>query len=249
MQTVTVNTSQNIDIDYEVAGLGDRVLARLIDMGIFILIIILGGLVAIMNNYRSLNEVMIIILIVIYASLYVFYDLVCEIFLNGQSVGKRVMKIKVISIDGAQPTLGQFLLRWLFRIVDFSLTSSLCALISVAVSDKKQRVGDMVAGTTLIKTQPRTQEEHIAFRPVIENYEPVYTEVTQLSDRDIELIHEVIRTYMQTGNTTVVYNMAEKVREHLNIAPRQDIDSLQFLQIIIKDYNYTVSANDSNFNV
>ena len=249
MQTVTVHTSQNIDIDYEVASLGDRILARLVDMGIFVLILILAFIVAAINKFRSMDEVMIIVLIVIYASLYVFYDLVCEIFMNGQSVGKRVLKIKVISVDGAQPTIGQYLLRWLFRIVDFSLTSSLCGLISVIVSEKKQRVGDMVAGTTLVKTQPRTREEHIAFRPVFENYEPVYLQVMQLNDRDIELIHEVIRTYMQTGNTTVVYNMAEKVREHLNIAPRQDIDSLQFLQIIIKDYNYAVSASDSSPNV
>jgi hypothetical protein len=165
--------------------------------------------------------------------------------MNGQSFGKRLMKIKVISLDGAQPTIGQYLLRWLFRIVDFTLTGGLCGLISVAVSDNKQRVGDMVAGTTLIKTEPRTKENDIAFIPGEESYEPVYTQATQLSDRDIELIHEVIRTYLQTGNTTVVYNMAEKVREHLNIAARQDINSLQFLQIILKDYNHITSQQTS----
>ncbi|MFD1258475.1 RDD family protein [Mucilaginibacter terrae] len=239
MQTVTVHTSQNIDIDYEVASLGDRVLARLIDMAIFFLIIILAGLIILMSDgYEALSNVMIVVLIVIYASLYVFYDLVCEVFMNGQSVGKRLRKIKVVSIDGAQPSISQYLLRWLFRIVDFTLTSSLCGLISVAVSDKKQRVGDMVAGTTLIKTEPRTQAEHIAFNPVEENYEPQYPQATQLSDRDVELIHEVIRTYMQTGNTMVVYNMAERVKEHLSVPAREDINSLEFLEIILKDYNY-----------
>ncbi len=250
MQTVTVHTSQNIDIDYEVATLGDRVLARLIDLGMYILILVLGVLLVIMTDVlKGIGEAMTIFLVIVYASLYVFYDIVCEVFLNGQSVGKRVMKIKVVSIDGAQPTIGQYLLRWLFRIVDFTLTSSLCALISVAVSDKKQRVGDMVAGTTLVKTTPRTKADHIAFMPAMENYQPVYPQATQLNDRDIELIHEVIRTYMQTGNTTVVYNMAEKVRVHLNVPAREDIDSLQFLQIVIKDYNYTVSNTDANFNV
>lgn len=242
MQTVTVHTSQNIDIDYEVADLGDRVLARLIDMAIFISIIIFTVILILMSSgYEAMNNTLGIVLIIVYASLYVFYDLACEVFMNGQSVGKRLRKIKVVSIDGAQPTIGQYLLRWLFRIVDFSLTSSLCALISVAVSDKKQRVGDMVAGTTLIKTEPRTQAEHIAFNPVEENYEPQYPQATQLSDHDIELIHEVIRTYLQTGNTMIVYNMAEKVKEHLGVPAREDINSLEFLEIILKDYNYLVA--------
>jgi len=242
MQTVTVHTSQNIDIDYEVADLGDRILARLIDMAIFTAIVILTGLIILMSRgYEALSDVLIVVLIVVYASLYVFYDLVCEVFLNGQSVGKRLRKIKVVSIDGAQPTIGQYLLRWLFRIVDFTLTSGLCALISVAVSDNKQRVGDMVAGTTLIKTEPRTQAEHIAFSPAEEDYQPQYTQAAQLGDRDVELIHEVIRTYTQTGNTMVVYNMAEKVREHLGIAAREDINSLQFLEIVLKDYNHLTS--------
>jgi uncharacterized RDD family membrane protein YckC len=249
MQTVTVHTSQNIDIDYEVAGLGDRVLARLIDGGLFLLLIILCGiLVVTAGGYESLSNIMVVVGIVVYASMYVFYDLICEIFMNGQSVGKKVRKIKVISLDGAQPTLGQYLLRWLFRIIDFTFTSSLCGLISVAVSDKKQRVGDMVAGTTLIKTEPRTQMDKVAFTPAELDYEPVYPEVSQLNDRDVELIHEVIQSYMQTGNTAVVYNMATKIKEHLRVEAQPDMDDLQFLQIVVKDYNHIVAAADRDFN-
>ncbi|WP_345953531.1 RDD family protein [Mucilaginibacter sp. PAMB04168] len=247
MQTVTIHTSQNIDIDYEVASLGDRILARLVDIALFIIIMIMLVIIAIASNYKTLGDVVIGLVIGTYFTLYVFYDLACEIFLNGQSIGKRVMKIKVVSLDGAQPSIGQYLLRWLFRIVDFSLTSDLCALITVAVSDKKQRVGDIVANTTLIKTEPRTQMDQVAFAPVDQGYEPVYKEATQLNDRDIELMHEVINTYMQTGNTTVVYNMAAKVKEHLSVETKPFMDDLQFLQTLIKDYNHIVATSDSNF--
>lgn len=242
MQTITVHTSQNIDIDYEVADLGDRVLARLIDGCLFVLLIILCAIMVVTaGGYKSFSNTMVIAGIIVYASMYVFYDLICEIFMNGQSIGKRVRKIKVVSLDGAQPTVGQYLLRWLFRIVDFTLTSSLCALISVAVSEKKQRIGDMVAGTTLVKTQPRTQMDKIAFAPAELEYELVYNEVSQLNDRDVELIHEVIHTYRQTGNTVVVFNMAQKISEHLRIHPKPEMDSLQFLQTVIKDYNHIKS--------
>ncbi len=242
MQTVTIHTSQNIDIDYEVADLGDRILAGLVDIGLFSLLMILCVILAIMTNgYRGFSETMLITALIIYVCMYVFYDLICEIFMNGQSIGKRVRKIKVISLDGAQPTVGQYLLRWLFRIVDFTLTSSLCGIICIAVSDKKQRLGDMVAGTTLIKTQPRTQKDNIAFVPVESDYEPLYAEAAQLNDSDIELVHEVIQTYRQTGNTVVVYNMGKKISEYLKVSPKPEMDSLQFLQTIIKDYNYLAS--------
>src|SRR5690606_27644993 len=189
MNTIKVSTTQNIDIEYDVAGLGERIAARLIDMGIFILLYFLGLIFAGMLAGAGVGEVGFIVLLVIYGALYIFYDLVCELFFNGQSVGKRAMKIKVISLDGGQPGLGQYLLRWVFRIVDFLLTSGIGAVISVAVTDKKQRIGDIVANTTLVKTKPRTELSAIAFRPPVEAYEPQFSQVDQLTDRDIALVH------------------------------------------------------------
>ncbi|WP_158825262.1 RDD family protein [Mucilaginibacter lacusdianchii] len=249
MQTITITTSQNIDIDYEVAGLGERILAYLIDGGIFMALYFLGVIIAVATASVAASSIGYIIAIAVYFGLYVFYDLVCEIFMNGQSLGKRVMKIKVVSLDGGQPTIGQYLLRWLFRIVDVTITSGVCALITVAVSDKSQRVGDMVAGTTLIKTNPRTKMDSIAFMPAGQtDYEPVYKEVTQLNDKEVALIHEVIHTYMQTGNTAVVYNMAARIKEHLNVQAMERMDDLQFLQTVVKDYNYISANADYNFN-
>ncbi|HEY2581862.1 MAG TPA: RDD family protein [Mucilaginibacter sp.] len=247
MQTVKITTPQNIDIDYEIAGIGERILARLIDGAFFVIIIVLGLIIAALT--RSFNStVVIIVLLVIYAILFVFYDLICEITMNGQSLGKRVMKIKVISLDGARPSFGQYLLRWLFRIVDFSLTSDLCALICVAASDKKQRVGDMVAGTTLIKTEPRTSINNLVFTPMDDNYVPVFKEVTQLNDHDITLIQEVIRNYFNNGNTEVVYNAAVRVTEILSVDVPKEMDGLQFLQTVVKDYSHIVAANDQLIN-
>ena len=244
MQTIRITTSQNIDIDYEVAGVGDRILARLIDYGIFILILIFGLIVGSFLGGFTDSRITIIILIVIYCALYVFYDLICEIYMNGQSLGKRVMKIKVISLDGARPTFGQYLLRWLFRIIDFTLTSGICGLICVAVSDKSQRVGDMVAGTSLIKTKPRTTMNNIVFDPQPDNYEPVFKEAAQLNDRDVALIHDVINSYMQTGNTIVVYNMAERIKEHLAVVLPPNMNNMQFLQTVIKDYSHLIAQAD-----
>ena len=240
METIKVNTSQHVDIDYPVAGLGERIAARLIDLaaffGLYILFILLGVLIR--------TETVFFILLIILGVLYVFYNLICEVFMDGQSLGKRLMKIKVISIDGSQASIGQYFIRWLFRLVDFALTAQIGGLIAVAVSENKQRIGDMVAGTTLIKTVPRTNSEHIAFHPSEEEYTPVFKNADLMSDRDIELVHEVILTYYKTFNTDLIYTMSAKVAGHLSVSIPQGMNELNFLTTIIKDYNHLTSQSD-----
>jgi len=245
MQTIRITTTQNIDIDYEIAGLGERILARLIDIGLFVLIFLLGVIIASITNSIVEGSGLVIIL-VIYFTLFVLYDLLFEIFMNGQSVGKRIMKIKVISLDGGRPTVGQYLMRWIFRIVDFALIEpGLVALVVAAVSEKPQRLGDIVAGTMLIRTVPRTKMDNIVFMPMYDGYQPVFKEAGQLTDKDVELIHEVINTYMKTGNSVVVYNMAERVKEHLQVTPPRGMNDMLFLQTVVKDYNHLSAQMDS----
>lgn len=245
METIRVTTSQNIDIDYEVAGLGERMVARIIDYALFVLVAILAAII-ISSTGMNLGRVSIVVMLVVYSSLFVFYDLICETLMNGQSIGKRIMKIKVVSLDGSQPSFGQYMLRWIFRIVDFLLTSNLAALICVAVSEKKQRIGDIVAGTTLIRTEQRVKINHLAFMPPAEAYEVVFTEVHQLSEQDVALIQDVINTYMKSQNAAVVYAMATRVKEHLGVTPPEGMNDMKFLQTIIKDYGHQSVQAESN---
>ena len=242
MDTIKVMTSQNVAIDYPVAGLGERIAARLIDLLFFlilyILFILLGLVFAAMKG-----ELVILVLLIGYTAGYVFYNLLYEIFLNGQSIGKRFLKIKVISLDGSQPTLGQYFIRWLFRLVDFGLSLQTGGLISIAVTENKQRIGDVVAGTTVIKMVPRTTMEHIAFHPpqVEQDYTPTFLTVQQLTDRDIELIHEVITTFYKTGNRELILTTASKTATLLGLTKPESMNELEFLNAVIKDYNYLTS--------
>lgn len=245
METIKVNTSQHVDIDYPVAGLGERIVARLIDLGlflglyiVFVLLIAVTGIAGAMKGMPFLLPAMLIT----YGASYVFYNLICEIFMNGQCVGKRIMKIKVISLDGSQPSIGQYFMRWLFRLVDFLLTGQVGGLICIAVSEKKQRIGDIVAGTTVIKTSPQTSFDQIAFHPVAEEYTPVFNNTSLLSDRDIELIHEVIATYYKTYNTDLIYTMSAKVAALLAVNLPSGMNEMDFLKTVVKDYNHQTSV-------
>src|SRR5690606_2402125 len=162
----------------------------------------------------------------------------CETAFNGQSIGKRLMKIRVISLDGSRPSFGQYLMRWIFRLVDFLISGQLAALVSVAVTEKKQRIGDIVAGTTLIKTSPRTELGHIAFAPVREEYLVKYSHAIRLTEAEISLIQEVLSNYSKTGNQLLLKSMADKIREHLSIPVSGESNDWKFLKTIVKDFNY-----------
>ena len=246
METIRVSTAQNVDIDYEVAGLGERIVARLIDLAGFavLYIVVLILMIASFRNSGTLGVVLIIIFLVIF----VFYDLVCELTMDGQTFGKKIMKIKVISLDGGQPTFGQYLMRWIFRVIDFGFIFGwgLVALVFVAVSKNHQRIGDMLAKTTLIKTVPRTKIDQVAFGFALpDDYQPVFKEVLHLNDRDAELIFEVLSGFYQTGNTDLIYSMATKIKEHIAIVIPAGMNELQFLETVMKDYNHLTAQMDA----
>lgn len=242
MQTIRITTSQNIDIDYEVAGLGERIIARMIDLGILALLFFASVISSDLFDLTQLYGLTLLMLVCLF--LITFYDIICEAFFNGQSIGKRIMKIKVISLDGGRPSLGQYLIRWLFRIVDFMLTAQAGALISVILTEKKQRIGDIVAGTTMVSTKPRTEINHVAFAPVPEGYKPVFPEASQLTNSEVVLIHEVIRNFHKSDNFPLIYSTATKFKQHLNVASPREMSDLEFLETLVRDYNYAAAETE-----
>ncbi|RYU86149.1 RDD family protein [Mucilaginibacter terrigena] len=244
MPTIKITTTQNINIEYDVANFSDRIAARLIDYFLFMIvysIAITTITLFIRDNYGSdANETVGIITIVIWLALSVFYDLVCELFMNGQSFGKRSLKIKVISLNGGRPTVGQYLLRWVFRIIDMGISFGSAAVLCVAFTDNKQRIGDIVAGTSVVKTTPSHNFDELVFAPSPEDHEPAFAEVAQLTDRDIVLIHDVIKNFNRTRNSLLVYKLAIKIKKFLNVSYPSNVNEYQFLVMVLNDYNHYV---------
>lgn len=242
MGIISVTTTQNIELEYELAGLSDRIFARLLDflciIGYIILIMAIVGFGQ-FSYFIDNNPWIFIFALVIPI---VTYHLICETLFNGQSVGKMILKIRVISLNGNQPALSQYLIRWLFRLVDFSLSGSLVAVIMVAASEKHQRLGDVVAGTAVIKTNPKTRITETIFTPVPENnYIPVYPEVINLSDSDIQILKEVILNAHRYTNTMIAFDAMRKIENVLHIQNKHE-SPLQFLNAIVQDYNHLASV-------
>ncbi|WP_332368766.1 RDD family protein [Spirosoma telluris] len=111
--SVAIRTSQNVLLEYEPASIGERILAAIIDY-----VVIFGWLMLTLAlpsslGFRVNSFYSILVLLPV-----VTYDLVSEWLLNGRSLGKIAMKIRVVMLDGSPPNLGAYLIRWLLRMVE-----------------------------------------------------------------------------------------------------------------------------------
>jgi len=239
---IQVETAHNVKIDYEVASLWDRILGDIIDSLVMIAyIFLLAFIVSLLAEGgdffpdRDGATVGIVIGIIIFSPI-VFYNLLMEIFFNGQSIGKMALKTKVVAINGQPVTIGSYFIRWLMRIIDFQLASGLVALVAVAAGGKGQRLGDMVAGTAVISLKPRTSLRNTAYVKIAEDYQPQYPEVQhKLSNEDIVLVKEVLQL-REDNRYELINKVAEKVQATLEVPMRERAHP--YLMTILKDYNY-----------
>lgn len=231
MAVISITTTQNIELEYELASVGERIVACIID---FIILAAYFFIVGVSTNFGAgLGWVFFLLFLPV-----TFYTLLSETYLNGQTVGKKVMAIKVISLSGNQPAFSQYLIRWLFRLVDIWFGGCVIATIMVAASQKHQRIGDIIAGTTLIRTRPKNSLQQTIYTPVAENnYHVNYPEVVQLSDRDMQLIREVIISVQKSGNTMLALQTMHRVENILKIKSRHE-DPMNFLYVVLNDYNH-----------
>lgn len=229
---ISIETTQNVTIDYEIASLGDRVLGAIIDT-----LIIIAYIVAVSLIIDALEaEIGIAGGVILFLPIFL-YDLACEVSLNGQTFGKKAMRTRVVKLDGSEPTIGSYLLRWLLRYVDLMF---MLGLLVIAVSGKGQRLGDIAAGTTVIKNKPRISLSETLMPEVDEQYSPTFPQVALLSDRDIAIIREVWSAGRRQSTRATVNALAARVATVLGVEPPADVD--RFLETVIRDYTYVTGG-------
>lgn len=235
MQTISVRTTQNVFIHYPLASIGDRILAHLLDR-----LILIVYSIAIVATFIAMEMEVPWVWLIFLGFPWLFYSLMFEIFMNGQTPGKRLMRNQVVRMDGTPATIGDFVLRWIFGFVDFYILSGAIALIIIAAGGKGQRLGDVVAGTTVVKL---IEQKEITSKDIFvtseETYVPTFTQVTQLSDKDIETIQRALEVNRDQGNMQPVMIVTEKVKSLLGI--QTELSPVNFLYTVIKDFNHLTS--------
>ncbi|MBC5994545.1 RDD family protein [Pontibacter cellulosilyticus] len=235
MNTVKIQTTQNVEVEYPLASVGDRILATIIDgvvMMVWALAIVM--VFAFGNWMQDGGAGLVVLMVLVYLPL-LFYHLLCEIFLNGQSIGKRARDIKVIKLNGNSPTVGDYLLRWIFRLVDMGISSGIVAVVAVAASGKGQRLGDMAAGTCVIRTRA-VKRRAPELMQIEEDYKIVFPEVNLLSDQDLAQVRKLVSKAQEHQNYELLEKVALRVKEITGI--QTDMSDWDFLKTIVKDYQH-----------
>ena len=160
-----------------------------------------------------------------------------ESLLEGQTLGKRVLKIKVIKIDGYQAGFGDYLVRWLFRIVEVTFPLSFIGLITMLVSKKTQRIGDMAAGTAVITLKNDISINHTILREVDAAYVPVYPLVIKLTDNDVRIIKETYENALKGTDFDMIARLQRKVEQVTGIKSVSQ-NPTAFIDTVLKDYNF-----------
>lgn len=237
MDNIRIQTAQNVDIEYELASIGDRILATLLDYLFFTAYFLLIVLISTLTKGIIFESIAIVSLLSLPI---LFYDLVCEVFFQGKSFGKMIMKIKVVMLDGTQANFGAYLLRWLLRIIDMRLFGGAIALIAILFNGKGQRIGDMAAGTTVIKMKQKVQLADTIFHKIRPDYALVFPEVSRLSDNDVAIIKDVMQVCIRSNNYEAIDKLVLKTKATMGITT--NLPHAQFLGTVIQDYNYLGSS-------
>ncbi|MBA4852645.1 RDD family protein [Emticicia sp. BO119] len=250
MKAIFVPTYLNIDLKFELAHVGTRFGAYLIDWIIKCLyLVIVSSATSITFGGSS-----VLLSFFIYLPL-IFYSFFFEWLNKGQSLGKYFLKIRVVGIDGNYPSIYQCAVRWLFLGADtwliwlfvfihvsfyfFALFSPLIGGLLIILTEKHQRFGDMAANTVVINTRQKEiyiEDTIYAYATKNKGYEPKYPEIMRLSDKDINQIKFLLERGSETLNPEIANKLAKHIKNLLKIESTDN--NYDFLKQLLNDYNY-----------
>lgn len=266
MSVVRIATHFNIDIEFTAPPFHRRLFAWIIDVVVQVLYLVVAikflGFVT--SNMRGDDTMKILAISLLLLLPFLLYHVVLEITMDGQSIGKKIMGIKVISENGGKPSIGQFIIRWFIRTSDYNIIvivvlvqyaryfgpqvywgvagafGLLIADLILVNTRKQQRLGDILAHTVLINTRQADKITDTVFLDVSQQYVPQFPQIMQLSDRDINALKGIIDTTRRHRDNQMAYMAAEKIKAHLKIDTH--LEPEEFLNVLLQDYN-ALSAN------
>lgn len=233
MQDFQIESAQNVNIQHKLASIGERVLAWLIDFVVVIGYVFVTG---IGMNALNLPPEMDWVYAMVLGLPYLLYHLLMETFAYGQSLGKMVLKIRVVKLDGSPARFSDFLLRWVLRLIDLGISYGSVATITILLNGKGQRLGDLAAKTTVISEKRKVSYRDTIHVDLPENYQPKYPQVSIFSDLEMQDIKTIFTRAKMKSNHKVILALSKKTAKLMEIEPTER--PVEFLNTVINDYNF-----------
>ncbi len=259
MRTLQLRTEHNVPIDVELASVGQRIVAVLLDVIIMvayfiIMTLIMGAIFTSafrIGDWESLDLWVIFFMIVVYLP-FVLYTPLMEYLTKGQTVGKMAVGVRVTKTNGENAKFRDYFTRWIFRPIEFYIilfasggillliASAFFDILIAAVSLKNQRIGDFMANTVVTRKRP---SRSFSIQDVLsiksdQNYTPTYSNVTMYTDDDMMFVKNTIsrvEKYRNEQTKKLAIALAEKIAKDLQLTelPKK---KLKFLKTVLNDY-------------
>ena len=243
MSDLSIHSPTNVAIDYQIAPLGERSLAFVIDV---VVATILGQLFAMTAGALLMRAVgpdqFLELFVQVFARIAILlaYFALAEYLFEGQTVGKRALGLRTIRLDGASPTFETYGLRTAMLFLDFLVSSGMIGLLAAGSSPLRQRVGDRVAQTVVIRGRPQSRYElrDILNIKTADDYEVSFPGATRLRhDQALFLKRLIVRAERQNSAEVraLVDQAARRVTRLLELegTPAR---RLEFLRQVLRDY-------------
>jgi uncharacterized RDD family membrane protein YckC len=238
VKNIEIITTQNVVLQYELAGLKDRALAFLVDS--VVILVAFSILIALGTVFVGASEGGASVLVFVVAGIFMFYSLLFETLNNGQSIGKMALRIQVIKVAEGKITFSDYVARWVFRLIDIYFSMGAIASILTVSSAKGQRIGDVVANTAVVKTAPKinlTLQDLLSLHEK-KSYTPQYLQARKLHEEDALIIKSTLDRYHRFHNESheeAIELLTNRIQEVLNIESHEG-DKTRFLQTVLQDY-------------
>jgi uncharacterized RDD family membrane protein YckC len=219
-EQLNIGTPENVTFGYEVAGIGSRFLAALVDSLIIVALQVVVYTILIYVLFQLAPEaaggaagemvagwlvaLLLLLSFVLLWGYYIFF----EVYWNGQSPGKRWIALRVICSDGSPITLAEAIIRNLIRPIDFLPFAYALGVVVMFVNAQSRRLGDLAAGTLVVRDQTGVTLDSLATKPAQRPYylagQPAASldlPLERLSQADIQLAEDFLRRRGELHNS------------------------------------------------
>jgi len=153
---LVISTPERVAFQYEIAGIGSRFLAQIVDsLIITVVLIAITVLAGALGGIFNSGDLALLVEVILGFILLAGYFLISEAVSNGQTLGKRSMRLRVVGDHGEPLTLGQATIRNLVRIVDFLPLFYGIGMLTLFINGRGKRLGDFAAGTLVVRDKQR----------------------------------------------------------------------------------------------
>lgn len=238
---LSIDTPEQVALDFALASFGSRFLAIAVDTLIQTAATIvlvgtgLGALFALSVSPGNAAPWVLAVLFFVYFLIYHAYFAVFEAAWNGQTPGKRVIGLRVISVTGQPISVFEAILRNVVRIADQLPGIYAIGIVSIFVTERNQRLGDLAAGTVVVHERAVVADDvELRLEPPAT---PTHHGGTRLTSEEAAVIELFVRRREQLGSherSRKAAQIADRIRMRLGITEKSDDEP--FLEEVLTEY-------------